>query len=164
MWWLGRVRVQRRSLPLTSGEHKRGTRWSRRRSRAEAELVKDGEAFVAGGLAERIESRAGTVPAWAWTNLLAHGTEDALRSESSRASPPWGDPAREWREARSYLAVDVLHRAEVNGSLAEVQRVILVPLELKLASSPEAANWKPGRWAMTVEAALTEQHQVGQRG
>jgi hypothetical protein len=58
----------------------------------------------------------------------------------------------------------VLHRAGVNGSLAEVQKVVLVPLELKLASSPEAADWKPGRWAMIVEAALTEQHQVGQRG
>ncbi|MGA3222020.1 MAG: hypothetical protein ABSE77_23630 [Acidimicrobiales bacterium] len=140
------------------------TRWSRRRSRAEAELVKDAEAFFAGGLAERIESRIGTVPVWAWTNLLAHGTEDELGSESSRASPPWGDPAREWRQARSYLATDVLHRAEVNGSLAEVQRVVLVPLELKLASTPEVAGWSPGRWVMTVEAALTEQHQVGQRG
>jgi hypothetical protein len=58
----------------------------------------------------------------------------------------------------------VLFCAEAHGSLAEVQRVVLVPLELKLAASAEAAEWKPGQWAMTVEAALTQQHQVGQRG
>ena len=113
MWWFGRVCARRQTQPLAARRQKRGCKWSRWESRAAAELVRDGEAFLVGSLAERIQSRAGTVPVWAWTNLLAHGTAEGLRSESARAGPGWGAPARPWRQARSYLATEVLHCAEI---------------------------------------------------
>ena len=48
------------------------------------EIETDNEAFLNGHLVERIESRVlDSVPAWAWTNLLAHGTAEAFsRTES----------------------------------------------------------------------------------
>jgi hypothetical protein len=123
--------------------------------RAEAALVTEGEAFLVGRLVELIESRAGNVPVWAWTNLLAHGTEKDLRAA---AATVWAggvaDRAR-WHQARSYLAAEVLHCAQLHRSLAELQRAVLVPLALRLASSPEVAGWGPGRWATTVEMELT---------
>jgi hypothetical protein len=117
-----------------------------------------------GRLVERIESRGDSVPVWAWTNLLAHGTDGDLGAESGTEWPGWDAAEKEWRQVRSYLATEVLHSAKLHGPLAEVQRVVLVPLELELASNAEVAEWKPGQWAITVETALTHQHQVGKRG
>jgi hypothetical protein len=61
--------------------------WNRRRSgdRSEAifrELVEDCEAFLAGRLVEFLERRKALVPAWAWTNLLAHGSVEQLSTVS----------------------------------------------------------------------------------
>ncbi len=67
--------------------------------RAEAALVTEGEAFLLGSLAELIERWAGSGPVWAWTNLLAHRTEEDLRdaaavwagggTERTRLVPIW---------------------------------------------------------------------------
>jgi hypothetical protein len=104
---------------------------------------------------ERNQVSTGDVPVWAWTNVLAHGSEEDLRAESA-AVCRGGTYGWRWRQARSYLAGEVLHCAQLHGSLAEVQRTVLAPLELKLASMPEVTCWTPARWAMTVETALTE--------
>ena len=155
MWWFGRVRVHRRAVRLAAGRQERGLWLRGHQRRAEAALVTEGEAFLVGRLVELIESRAGNVPVWAWTNLLAHGTEKDLRAA---AATVWAggvaDRAR-WHQARSYLAAEVLHCAQLHRSLAELQRAVLVPLALRLASSPEVAGWGPGRWATTVEMELT---------
>lgn len=126
------------------------------RSRAAAELVADGEAFLCGHLAERMETRGRYVPSWAWTNLLAHGTEAELRSECSKTV--WSGTATEgtWRGARAEMAADVLRCAAVRGSLLELQRTVLVPLELRLAARAGVDSWRPKRWARTVGRALSQ--------
>lgn len=138
---------------------------SRRRNCAMGgELVADVEAFLSGRLVEHIESRGDIVPAWAWTNLLAHGTIDDLRAD---CKSPWLRRARtycQWRQARSHLAAEVLSSAKQYGSLAEVQRVALVPLELQLASRAEVAYWASARWATVVEVTLAERYHSGRGG
>ena len=135
----------------------------RRAGQQGRELVGDCEAFLAGHLAESQEAGDRGVPVWAWTNLLAHGTEEELRIERALThgwSRAWAD---EWRDARSYLAAELIDLTDDAGSLAEVQRSVLVPLELELASRGEVDGWEPHRWVGAVEAALTRYRQLSRR-
>ncbi len=163
MWWYGAIPahpprspegIDARQQGRTLGAKKLG-RWRRQDAHAWAELVKDTEAFLNGHLVERIESRAESVPAWTWTNLLAHGTVEDLHRESRSPRLRGVVKYRQWRQARSYLAAEVLDCTLPCGSLLEVQTSILVPLELQFASTAEVAKWSPGRWAVAVDAALT---------
>lgn len=156
MWWLARVPAQHWFLSARAQRavSLRGRRHLRRSGR---EIVTECEAFLQGRLVESLEMRAESIPVWAWTNLLAHGSAQALRVEGARTCPRGNGPQREWQLARSFLAAEVLSCAELQGSLAELQGAVLVPLELKLASTKEVAAWRPGRWAATVERALAQQ-------
>ena len=113
--------------------------WLRRRRGIE--LVGECEAFLAGRLAERIEERAERVPVWAWTNLLAHGSEQDLCSERRRARQQCSVISHQWCEGRSFLVAELLDLADEFGPLAEIQRTVLVPLELELASCTDVAGW-----------------------
>lgn len=137
--------------------------WHRDRNARSAELIGDCEAFLVGHVAERIEGRAASVPAWAWMNLLAHGSEHDLCSERAIVRPRQLTSDDEWRAARSYLAVEVLNLAAEFGPLAELQRRVLVPLEQRLASRPEVAGWRPRQWVESVEAALDKHRQACRR-
>jgi hypothetical protein len=57
------------------------------------------------------------VPPWAWTNLLAHGSVEQLRTVSLEEHFRSGDEYREWREGRSYLATETLAAARSFGPL-----------------------------------------------
>jgi hypothetical protein len=99
VWWFDRLRAHRRAVRCAAGPRK--SSWWRRghQRRAEAALVTEGEAFLLGSLAELIERWAGSGPVWAWTNLLAHRTEEDLRdaaavwagggTERTRLVPIW---------------------------------------------------------------------------
>jgi len=123
--------------------------------RLAGELVDDCRAYLLARLAERFDQNHQSVPVWAWTNLLAHGTEQDLRSERSVSGRQLFFD-RQWHQARSYLAVEVLALAQRSSPLAELQRDVLVPLELELASRPEVSGWSPAQWVTRVEAALNE--------
>ncbi|HXW81017.1 MAG TPA: hypothetical protein VEJ84_16050 [Acidimicrobiales bacterium] len=133
-------------------------------NRPGAELIDDCEAFLKGHLVERIEDRADMVPAWAWTNLLAHGTVGELRAECAPPGLRRAVKNRRWRQARSHLAAQVLECATACGPLDEIQRFVLIPLELQLASRAEVSVWCPGRWIVAVETALTQRRQAGRCG
>ncbi|HXW82146.1 MAG TPA: hypothetical protein VEJ84_21795 [Acidimicrobiales bacterium] len=142
----------------------RGVVWPRGRHyfrRSRAQLVTECEAFLEGRLVESLKIRAESVPVWAWTNLLAHGSAPAIRAEGARTYRRWDGPDGDWQLARSFLATEVLYCAQLHGSLSDLQAAVLVPLELKLASSKDVATWGPGDWAATVERALPQQ--VGPR-
>ena len=109
-------------------------------------LVEECEAFLSGRLVDQMAER---IPVWTWTNLLAHGSEEDLRAAAS--IEPSGD---EWRKARASLAANLLATASTYGPLDEVQRRVLIPLELELASRPEVPSWESRGWASTVERAL----------
>ncbi len=70
-------------------------------------LVTECEAFLDGTLAEYWDERGADVPVWAWTNLLAHGSEALIGESVARPTRP-RRAARSWRIARSYLAHQVL--------------------------------------------------------
>ena len=111
--------------------------WWRRRSAA-VTMVRDCEAFLAGEYVERAEHASGGLPAWAWLNLLAHGSHDQLVEATARLgavdADEWRD--RRWRNAQGYLAGELLDAC--NGepaALRDLQRRVLVPLELDLTSA-----------------------------
>lgn len=133
--------------------------WRRQRR----ELVGDCEAFLLGRLAERLEDEGGGVPAWAWTNLLAHGAATDLVAECAterHGGRPWN---RDWRRARSYLAAEVLAMTGANETLAQLQEQVLRPLELDLAGSPRTRLWQPNQWVVHVATALAS-HRVAVQG
>ena len=122
--------------------------WWYRRWRAERELVGECDAFLSGCYVERLRQRLLPVPGWAWTNLLAHGSEQELRSDASR--PP--DPLdRHWPAARAYLSAQVLTAVERGRALPELQCEVLQPLELDLAA---LGCHDPACWVRRVSAAL----------
>lgn len=117
-------------------------------------LVECLEALLAGRYVDYLERRGRRVPAWAWTNLLAHGTEEALHRVMKPRWPLWDHDA--WRRARSYLAGEVLDAADRAGSLVTVQAAVLVPLELELVSWRPSRSSSAGEWATRVLAALED--------
>lgn len=119
------------------------------------ELVSDCEAFLAGRFAEHLEARGERVPEWAWSNLLAHGSDGRLVA-AALAQPVHPAGSGGWRQARSYLAGEVLETAARNGPLPQLQALVLVPLELASAERPDGAGFTPGQWVNTVLAALSD--------
>ncbi len=87
---------------------------------------------------------------WAWTDLLAHGSDKDLGSELTMGLPRRDKAVRQWHEARSYLAAEVLWQAAQYGSLEEVQEAVLMPLDLDLASRTDVIRWRPGRSLVVV--------------
>jgi hypothetical protein len=126
--------------------------WRRDGDRFGLALVDECEAFLDGRFVEYLVEHDAPVPVWAWTNLLAHGTEDQLRAASNTAS---GLAALEpWLLARHYLAGEVLQLASSHGPLDRVQARLLIPLERDLASRAGAARWRPSEWVSAVLATL----------
>lgn len=134
---------------------KRGTvKLTRGRERAlRREAVEECEAFLLGRYAELLESRSTAVPAWAWTNVLAHGDPDDLH-RAAEDCPASTTTSRGWRAARAYLASELLETAGRNGSLADVQRQVLAPLELQLAARRDVRSWTPRQWVTTVRSSV----------
>lgn len=118
------------------------------------ELARECEAFLDGRYVEHLLDRGNHVPPWAWTNLLAHGSEEELRSPATTMSVNWADLLEPWLQARAYLAGEVLDAAHREGSLNRVQRRVLIPLELKLTSNPAAKYLTPSDWVTAVLTAL----------
>jgi len=122
--------------------------------------VTDGcAAFLLGSLVRyRLDHGEGVAP-WEWTNLLAHGSEAALRDELAtehhqRPHAPERDDLATWEAARSYLVFELLDLAGTCGGLAALQQTVLVPLELELAARPDTDAWRPNQWLAAVETAL----------
>lgn len=119
------------------------------------ELSDESAAYLAGTYAETLGSRCRVVPAWAWTNLLAHGSAPQLRLQA-QALDRGLLHARAWLAARAYLAAEIVERVDRGASLTRLQREVLIPLELALVTRAEGA---PARltvteWVAAVRKAL----------
>lgn len=125
--------------------------WRPERRALAAELVSDCEAFLLGRYAERLSNRGLRVPVWAWTNLLAHGSETDLRSAAASLGTA-GTGA--WHAARARLAGELLSASGPHRPLAELQGTVLAPLELSLAGRDAVERWDRRTWLETVRAAL----------
>ena len=133
--------------------------WRRRRGSMSAALVAECEAFLAGGYAEQLDE-LDPAPDWVWLNLLAHGTLEQLvaaQRELGSVRARAGDwRARRWRDARAYLAGEVLD--VVRGQpdrLGALQERVLIPLELRLAAT-SPARLSPGHVVSAVVRALED--------
>ena len=115
------------------------------------------EAFLQGTLAEFWDERGIIVPVWAWTNLLAHGSESMIAESGARPPKP-RRITHSWRLARSHLAYQVLDLTDTHGTLVDLQSAILIPLELQMADRPEVHRWTPRQWVDTVDHAIRNQH------
>jgi hypothetical protein len=133
--------------------------WHRRSKRSEAEIVDDCAAFLQGHYVARLEERWERVPPWAWTNLLAHGTEAELRVVAAGPVRTPRSAGQSWRAAQVFLSREVLAAARRLGSLRAVQGEALIPLELQLAAEDERSEWmSPTDWVTAVRAALEAEH------
>jgi len=134
--------------------------WKRRRQDDRADLlcrefVEDCGSFLGGRLVETLEARKASVPTWAWTNQLAHGSMEELRLTSLEERGRRGDEYWEWREGRSYLATLMLSSARSFGPLLALQQeAALIPLELTLAAQAVPGICTPTDWVAQVEAVL----------
>jgi hypothetical protein len=117
------------------------------------------EALLRGAYVEYLERRGRPVPPWAWINLLAHGSEDTLRSAARSRHRRFLD-VNVWRHARGYLAGEVLDAARRTGSLGAFQAAVLVPLELSHLAAPPSRRTRPGQWAASVLAAIEAHRRV----
>ena len=127
-----------------------------RRRHRDGEVITASEALVDGRYAEHLAGRRCAVPVWAWTNLLAHATDDQLRHAASVRPTGSLRRAGAWCHARTYLAGEVLDAAARRGSLRSVQAEALVPLELDLMARPASEQPTPAQWVTGVLAALSE--------
>ena len=104
------------------------------------ELIAGCEAFLDGSYAEHLRRAGVPVPAWAWLNLIAHGTLDELRALATGPVPP-----SVWPRARWFLAGEVVDAVESGWcSLAGLQRDVLIPLEQRAMVGDTASRWGPG--------------------
>jgi hypothetical protein len=136
--------------------------WRRDARSAADELAAECEAFLAGRYPEYLRYRGHAIPAWAWTNPLAHAPEEQLRTMISTRGGTIG-PAGVWAHACCYVAGELLDLAERRGPLTELQATALVPLELELISRRDVVCWRPGTWVATVMAVLSD-HRRTRRG
>jgi hypothetical protein len=120
-------------------------------------VVMECQAFLTGTLAEYWDERGTVVPVWAWTNLLAHGSEQQIGESVIHPLRP-RRTGRSWRIAQSFLAYQVLDALERGVALEDLQSNVLIPLELEMASHPEVTQWGPRQWVDTVDHAIRTQH------
>ena len=119
----------------------------------DSDVVADCEAFLLGRYAELLEARSEPVPVWAWTNVLAHGTGEDVERAAAGGRVGWSS-TRRWRVARTSAAGELLDRVGSGMSLADMQREVLVPLELELVGCPADSACTPDRWLEAVRSAL----------
>ena len=119
---------------------------------AARELIDDCEAVLDGRYAEHLIHQALPVPVWAWTNLVAHGTERALRRAIVAGHAAGGQSV--WIAARALVAAEALRAAPTYGDLRGLQSSILVPHELRLAAQPAVELWTPSEWVSSEFGAM----------
>jgi hypothetical protein len=91
------------------------------------------EAFLSGRLALHLMATGQLVPTWIGINRLAHGTVDDVLALGTRSDA--NVRASEWSVAVAYLADLALDlTGDDPGRLRDLQRDVLVPAELDLAS------------------------------
>lgn len=91
-------------------------------------LLEECESYLEGQYARRLARDGCPVPAWAWINLLAHGSRQELES-LARAQYRWSQAASIWPT----MAAEVIRATDRSGQpLVQLQRRCLVPLEVQI--------------------------------
>jgi hypothetical protein len=115
---------------------RRTNREPEHRENLDLKLVAECEEFLKGRLAEQWAKEDRHVPAWAWINVLAHGSASRLETlrDGELGALRAGEPS--WNQALSFLASAVIGAAQAAGCrIDKLQHDVLVPLELELLTS-----------------------------
>ena len=113
------------------------------------------DAYLDGSYVTWLLSNGQPVPGWAWLNRVAHGQLDDIRAMAThlRRLPATREEVGAWQQVAAFLAKEVVAAAGDEEQLLDLQRRVLVPVELHLAEEWWAAL-KPIDLATTVVAAL----------
>ena len=113
------------------------------------------EAYLEGSYVTWLVSNGHSVPGWAWLNRVAHGQLEELRTMAThlRRLPAAREEVGAWQQVAAFLAKEVVAAAGDDEQLLDLQRRVLVPIELHLAEDWWAAL-KPIDLATTVVAVL----------
>jgi hypothetical protein len=106
-------------------------------NRAWASVSEECESFLDGSYLVQLAARNKPVPGWVWMNRLAHAERAEIEALADGTDATMAAlPGRvQWHGAVSFLATEVLGVvAASQRSLRQVQRDVLVPLELSLAA------------------------------
>lgn len=102
-------------------------------------LVIETQSYLDGNYLEIAFNENRDVPAWAWLSVLAHGDEKSLaRAATWLSDHPGVRPEFDtWGRVLEHVAHQVLDTAVAVGcSLGEIQRDLLIPLELTIINTP----------------------------
>jgi hypothetical protein len=127
--------------------------------RAARLLVAEVEAFLSGSYEDLLRHRGDEIPLWAQMNSCAHGRLASLRGVLASSSADryyFGDRWElMWRRTKRTFAQQLLD--EVQGDeqrLFDLQRRVLVPLELELIAEEAAGDLSPLKLVRSLRAAL----------
>jgi len=129
--------------------------WHRRGNKnraAEAALTAEAARLLLGRAADGC-TQTQPIPAWVAINALAHSDSERL---ASMAGDWYRAPCGAWAATLGYLASQLLTLAPSDAELLELQREVLVPLELRLLDDPGAAPSTPGRMVALVMGAVRD--------
>jgi hypothetical protein len=117
-------------------------------------LVRECEDFLAGQSALALRESGTPVPPWAWLNMLAHATRQELVRVAVHGLEDENVPEA-WERAVAMIAREVLALADERAcATGDVQRDVLVPIELEMTHELGWATVAPGLLVMHVVAAL----------
>lgn len=108
-----------------------------RADRSEPDGRGETDAYQSGRYADYLVGRGAGVPAWAWMNAVARGSEVLVASLALAEGSPRDAPERlrGWYLARKAIAEEAMSTiADEECTLAELQRGVLRGLELELAA------------------------------
>jgi hypothetical protein len=96
-----------------------------------SEVLDQCERFLGGDLLNEFPGGRESAPDWVWINVLAHGSEAYLTACASRGVQPGPANRCMWDRTLSFLSAILLdHAARTHSPVAELQRTVIVPLEL----------------------------------
>jgi hypothetical protein len=131
---------------------------SRRPRPEDVDQAEELDAYLHGRYADHLMAHDRVVPAWAWVNVLGHGS-DVLISAVALAQPgPHELPEsyRAWFRVRKALAEEIVRvLADTGCTLDTLQHEVLQGVELELAGSSEWFVRGPLETACVVLEALS---------
>jgi hypothetical protein len=116
-------------------------------------LAEEVEAWLNGELAAVLARSTGALPSWLVLNRLAHADPDVLVPLAGGVEPSERSPFERvptWAAAEQGLARELVGDGDDPEAMAEVQRRLLVPLELRLI---ELASHRPVTLGQVVTSA-----------
>lgn len=97
----------------------------------ESDVADECEAFLAGAYADACHRLGRGAPVWTWLNEGAHADADHLRRVATAPEPERADIEQRTRATLARAVVSAMD----DRSLDDLQRSVLVPLELHVAGS-----------------------------